>query len=502
MKSSNQKGRSSFGAFAIIMTVTLLLISIAVNLLFSMIPEKARRIDLSTEQLTRVSSEAKKYLKSSLDSEIDIYLVAESGMEDISVLEFLKRLSEINPDLINLETVDPTVKRAFVQGLISSSVDDISDNTVIIKGKKHGSVKVISPERLYTYETFLLDANSGTYASDGEYSYREFIAVYATLGEYFSGGYAYYETKFNGESEIISAIDYVLTPPDKLPSVYVSAMHGESAISDYLTEHLELSNLPVKQLIIAEGIPSDASVVLINAPSSDLSAKESESLSKFLEGGGKLIVTTSYEKVSSLKNLTAVLEKYGLLFEDKEIFEDNESYYYSTGYQNLLIPNVSVLEKLYKTKHYRFLVSSAHAIILSDSAENVIHTSLLSTSEDSYYAPEGEDAEIDSETKSSYNVAVSAAMSNGSEVVWFSSPHVLSDSDNDLTGGGNYIHFTAILSELCDKKSVVFPSKLIERDTLTLSALQANFWAVILIAVIPGAVVSVGLIRTHRRRKA
>ena len=500
MKSKNNHKNNSFGAYAIIITVTVLLIAIAVNLLFSLIPERARRIDLSTEQITKVSSEAKTYLKESLTGKIKIYLVAETGMEDVSLNEFLKRLSEIDDKLISLEVIDPTVKRSFLQDLTGSSPDDLGDNTVIIKGEKYGNVKIISPEGLYTYETFLLDTNAGKYVSDGEYPYREFVSVYASLSEYFSGGYAYYETKFNGESEIISAIDYVLTPTEELPKIYVSAMHGEVALTDSFLEHLELSNLPTEQIILSEDIPDDASVLIINAPSSDISESEAKTLETFLENGGKLVVSTSYQNVSSLKNLTAVLEKYGLLYENKEIFEGDSSFYYP-GYQNLLIPDVSVLETLYKTRHYRFLISSAHAIILSDETQNIYHTPLLATSESSYYAPEGEDTEIDDESRSSYNVAVSALAPNGSEVIWFSSPYILTDSDNQMTGGGNYIHLTALLSELCDKNTVFFASKIIDKDVITLSSLQANFWAVILIAVIPGTVIISGIVWIRKRKR-
>ncbi len=493
-KTRNSNSYGTYGVFAIAL---ILLIAIAVNLLFSLVPDKIKKIDVSTERLSEVSDEAKQYLKDTLDSNISIYLVAETGTEDISISQFLYRLAALD-ERISLESIDPTVKRTFIEKLTGESPDDLTDNTVVISGEKYGSVKIISPENLYNYEAFVIDTDAGNYVSYGEYSYREFVSVYTSLSEYFSSGYAYYDTKFNGETVIISAIDYVLSDPEKLPKVYFTSMHGESAISDSLAELLELSNLPCDSITLAQDIPSDTGIIVMNAPITDISNDAEIRLEKYLADGGKLFVITSHTKVSSLENLSKLLEKYGLSAESNELYESDSSYYYP-AYENFILPDPSILEVLYGVEHYYFLASSAHAINKNTELDNITYTDLLQTTDSAYYITDEKGTKSDG---AQYSIAVSALSSDGGEVVWFASPYMLSDEDDGMVGGGNYVHFTAILSSLCDKSTVIFASKVVEQDVLVISAGQAGFWAVILIAVIPSIFVAVGFIKVRRRKKA
>lgn len=494
---NKKQSSSSYGIYGVITVAVVLLIAIAVNLLFSLIPDSVKKIDLSTEKLSEVSDEAKKYLESALDSEISLYLVAESGTEDTSISEFLSKLSALD-ERISLETVDPTVKRTFIENLTGESPDELSDNTIIVLGKKYSSVKIISPENLYSYEAFVVDAESESFVSYGEYSYREFVSVYTSLSEYFSSGYAYYDTKFNGETVIISAIDYVLSDPEKLPKVYFTAMHGESAVSDSLAELLELSNLPCDGITLAQDIPSDTGIIVMNAPITDLSEMEAERLEKYLADGGKLFVITSHTKVKSLENLAKVLEKYGLSAESNEIYESDSSYHYP-AYENFILPDPGALEALYGVEHYYFLASSAHAINKNAELTDITYTDLLQTTDKAYYITDKEDTKSEA---AQYSLAVSALAKDGGEVVWFACPYMLSDEDNEMVGGGNYIHFTAILSSLCERHSVVFASKVVEQDVMTISSSQASFWAIVLIAVIPSVFLTVGFVKVRSRKKA
>ena len=495
----NKRNQSSYGALGALMIALVLLIAVGINLLFGLIPENIRRTDLSTERLSQISNEAKEYLAKNLSGNIDVYLVAESGMEDVSLSEFLSRLCALD-SRISLTKVDPTVKRSFLEKLTGESPDELSNNTVIVSGETYDSVKIIDPNTLYSYEVFVIDADAGEYLSYGEYPYREFISVYESMSDYFNSGYAYYEQRFNGETSLISAIDYVLTDPAKLPKVYFTSLHGETPISESLYEMLELSNLPAEALKLDAEIPSDAGVIVMNSPANDITESEAALLEAHLAKGGKLLVTTDYTKVTSLKNLLAVLEKYGLSAQNSELFETNTEYYQS-GYPNSLLPDISSLANLYGVDNYYFLARSAHPINTSAELEGVTYTHLLTTTSSAYYEFEV-DGKSEKSEEGKFSFAVSALKENGGEIVWFACPYMLTKEDSDVVGGGNYIHFNAIASSLCDKQTAIFASKAVEQDVLTLSAGQAGFWAVILIAVIPGAVLIVGAVRVARRKRS
>lgn len=497
MNKRNQNG--SYGALGVAMIALAILCALGINLLFGLIPEKIRKADLSTERLSRVSDEAKDYLEKNLSGNIDVYLVAESGMEDTSLSEFLSRLCALD-DKLTLNKIDPTVKRSFLEKLTGESPDELANNTVIVRGEKHGSVKMIDPVTLYNYEVFVINADSGEYVSYGEYPYREFTSVYASMSDYFSSGYAYYEERWSGETTLISAIDYVLTDPAKLPKVYFTSLHGEISASEKLTELLELSNMPVESLKLKEEIPADAGVIVINSPSNDITEAEASLLEKYLDKGGKLFVITDYTKVESLKNLAGVLEKYGLSAQSNEIFETNAEYY-QPGYQNSLLPDVSALAAIYGVDNYYFLARSAHTINANTDAEGVTFTHLLKTTNKAYYEFE-KDGKTEKSEEAQFSLAVSAFKEGAGEVIWFSCPYMLTEEDSSLVGGGNYIHFASMLSSLCDKQTAIFASRAVEQDVLTISAGQAGFWAVILIAIIPGAVLIIGAVRVARRKRS
>ncbi len=492
---NTSKKTNSYGIYGVILTAVILLIALAVNLIFSLLPDSLKKIDISTEKLSEVSDEAKKHLKDNLDSKIHIYLVAESGMEDISVNEFLKNLTEVNSN-ISFGTLDPTVKRSFIQTLIGESPDELTNNTIIIRGEKYGTVKLLAPETLYNYEAFIINTESQSYESYGEYSYREFISVYSSMADYFESGYAYYETKFSGETTLVSAIDYVITDPKNMPKVYFTTMHGETAATQTLADILELSNLPADWITLSQNLPKDAGAIVMNVPITDISESEAAILEKYLSGGGRLVLTSSHTHIASLKNLLGLLEKYGMSAETNELHESNSAYYYP-GYSHFILPGTDMLSQLYGVDNHYFLTSSAHAIKVNSEAENITHTTLLQTTNAAYYQ---KDQEGEKSENAQYTIAVSALSSDGGEIVWFASPNILTDEDNTLTGGGNYSYFSAMLGVLCEKDTVAFASKLLEEDILTISSGQASFWAIILIAVIPTVFVICGIVTVRKRR--
>ena len=113
----------------------------------------------------------------------------------------------------------------------------------------------------------------------------------------------------------------------------------------------------------------------------------------------------------------------------------------------------------------------------------------------------GKNEEGEKSEKAQYSIAVSAVKKDAGEIIWFAAPNILTDEDNTLTGGGNYSYFSALLAILCEKDSVSFASKLLEEDVLTISAGQASFWAIILIAVIPSVFVICGIVKVRKRRR-
>ena len=127
--------------------------------------------------------------------------------------------------------------------------------------------------------------------------------------------YYYYGTEnwsFCGESELTSAIDYVVS--ENLPKVYLLTGHGESSLSDSFTSAVKQQNIETAELslLTLESVPADADCILINAPQSDISLDEQSKLREYLGNGGNLFLITDPPKNEKLSNLEALMADYGV----------------------------------------------------------------------------------------------------------------------------------------------------------------------------------------------
>ena len=78
-------------------------------------------------------------------------------------------------------------------------------------------------------------------------------------------------TGYDGEGQITSALDYVLS--DDIAKIYFTAGHGEFSLGSTFTSALEKGNIEYESvnLLTLEAVPEDASCLVILAPTSDFS---------------------------------------------------------------------------------------------------------------------------------------------------------------------------------------------------------------------------------------
>ena len=78
--------------------------------------------------------------------------------------------------------------------------------------------------------------------------------------------YSYsYNTSFDGEGAITSAIDYVVS--EELPQLYMLEGHGEAELPATFSEQIEKENIEVSSfsLLTVDSVPEEADCVLIYA---------------------------------------------------------------------------------------------------------------------------------------------------------------------------------------------------------------------------------------------
>ena len=136
--------------------------------------------------------------------------------------------------------------------------------------------------------------------------YNDIYLMEANMNEYS------YDTSFDGEGAITSAIDYVVN--EEQPKIYLLEGHGETELPEIFREQMEKENMELEtfSLLTADAIPEDADAILIYGPSSDISEEEKELLEEYVSGGGKLMVMAGPTEKGMLTNLYGILEGYGV----------------------------------------------------------------------------------------------------------------------------------------------------------------------------------------------
>lgn len=188
-----------------------------------------------------------------------------------------------------------------------------------------------------------------------------------------------YNTSFDGEGAITSAIDYVVN--EEQPQVYVLEGHGEAELPSTFSEQIEKDNVELTtfSLLTVDAVPEEADCVMIYGPTSDISDQEKEMLSDYVTGGGKLLVMAGPVDGGSLDNLYSLLSDYGVTANEGIVIEgDREHYAFQSPFA--LMPDMSssdITDSLIEEHYYPILPISTGLTIEDGSSA----TALLTTSD-------------------------------------------------------------------------------------------------------------------------
>ena len=455
------------GSYSLAMTAIVLAILIVVNVFASVLPETVTRFDISSTKLYSITSNTK-VVVNALEDDVTIYWIVQSDEED-DVIENLLAKYESLSDHIEVVKKNPDVYPTFAEQYTSG---EVPNNSLIVEcGDQH---RFISYDDIY-----ITEMNASTYS---------------------------YETSFDGEGAITSAIDYVIS--EELPQLYVLEGHGEAELSDVFSSQIERENMEITtfSLLNEDAVPEEADCVLIYAPSSDISEEEKEILSDYVTGGGKLMVLAGPTEDGTLENLYSLLADYGVEAEEGIVVESDREYYaFQAPY--VLLPEIAddeITEALIEENYYA-IVPIAQGLTIGDSGTAEV-TSLLSTSDTSFSKVDGysittyekEDDDIDGP----FSVAVSVACENDGRIVWFSSSNFLDDTYNSYSSGANLdLSMNALSSLIGESEAVSIRSKSLSYNYLTISESTSSLLKVLMIGVFPLAFLGAGICVMVRRRR-
>lgn len=454
------------GSYSLAITAVVLAILIVINILVSTLPATWTSFDISSTKLYSITSNTK-VVVNALEKDVTIYWVVQSEKEDAVIENLLNKYESLSGH-IEVVKKNPDVYPTFTSQYTEETVPN--NSLIVACGDKY---RYISYNDIY-----LTDFNMSTYS---------------------------YDSSFDGEGAITSAIDYVVN--EEQPQLYVLEGHGESALPDYVATQIEKENIETVSfsLLNTGEIPEEADAILIYAPTSDISTDEQAMLAEYVENGGKFMVLGGLTREGSLTNLYGLLEDYGVTAEEGIVIETDRQYYaFQEPY--ILLPDIeeSTITTALIDENYYVIMPIAQGLNIG-STDNGEVTELLSTSETAFskragynlttYEKEEEDAD------GPFTLAVSVTNVNDGQIVWIASANFLDELYNSYSSGANLdLTMNAISSMLGENEAVAIRSKSLNYNYLTISESTSSFLRTLMIGVIPAGYLLYGIYVVVKRR--
>lgn len=475
IKSSLRKRSVKLGGYSILATGIVVAMVIAVNLFASTLPQSIMQLDATSNELYTISEQTEKLL-SSLESDVTVYLIAQSGTEDSALENLLQRYQGMNSH-IKVVKKDPDVYPTFVM----QYTDSVNNNSLIVECNNRS--RYVDYYDIYEYD----------------YSYY-----------YYTGTY---NVSFSGEAELTSAIDYAVN--NDLPKIYLLTGHGEDELSSTFSYALEKENIITEDLSLpsATQVPQDADCVLINAPDSDISEEEKDALLTYLKSGGNLFLISAPPMEDTFNNLEAIMDYYGMTAQEGIVIEENQNYY-AWGTPYYLLPEIdshTITTPLLENGYY-VLLPIAQGLSAKDELRDTLSvSSLLSTSSAAFSKTAGyslqtyEKEENDVDGPFSVAMIATEVIDENAEtnVIWVSSSALTDDTTNTRISGGNQDFFLNCISFMCDEDEtgISIHSKNLDYEYLTIDSSTSAILSVLLIGILPLAYLGIGIYIFIRRKK-
>ena len=463
------------GSYSMAMAAIFIVIIVVINMIVGAIPSKYSQLDVSSSKLYTIGDETKKVLKA-LDKDVTIYQIAQSGSEDDTISNLLKRYEDESKH-IKVEVKDPVVNPKFAS---EYTTDDLAANSLIVVcGDRN---KVISYNDMYSTS---VDYNTWQQTTTG----------------------------FDGEGQITSAIGYVTS--EDLPIMYTLSGHGEKDLDFSFKEDIQKANIDIKELnLLTEGkVPDDADCLMIVSPTSDISEDEKTEILDYLEAGGKAMIFSDYTQ-DDLPNFDAVLANYGVKRAEGIVFE-GDSQHYGMQMSYYLVPTVNSTDASSETASAGSYVLAPYAQGIQktdDVRDTVTIDSILTTSDQAYSKINMQSSQIEKEDGDvdgpfDLGVAITEKLDDDKEtqIVYYSTANLMESQVNQMVSGGNeklLLESLSWMTSTDESSSVSISSKSLQSASLTVTDYDAAFWKICTIGLIPGVFLVAGFLIWLRRRKA
>ena len=452
-------------------TALVLALVILLNLALGHFSGTSLRLDISDGRVYTLSEQTISLLDS-LENDVAVYLISETGGEDPTLVHLLEQFAGRSAHL-TCELRDS----ADYPGFVAQYTDlKLPDNSLI----------VLSGDRSYVVHADKI------YVADYE--------------DYFETGT--YTTQFCGESSLVSAIRYVSS--SSLMNFYVMTGHGEDRLGELWQTVLtgQGAQLNELQLLSAGAVPEDCRCLLLFNPTADLTEDELGMVRAYLDRGGSLLLVTDYRE-EDLSRLHGFLKASYGVSPAKGIVLEDKSGYYLYGYPFHLLPTIEQHDITGPLRRSNLPVVASVALGLTigdDVPESVYPRPLLLSSDAAYlkdpYTMTTVIREAGDETGQFALAVAIRDRTNDSRVVWLGTTSFLDSQSNEWSNGGNEDFIINCENWLTNNSEAIsVHAKTVSAQYLTVPARDASALSVLFVGVVPLLFLAFGGIHRMRRRR-
>lgn len=448
----NKKYGIGLTLFSLLLIAIIIVVNYGVDMLAERYPLKA---DLTRNGIYKLSDYTKNLLHD-LDKDVSVYaFYSESGKND-QILEILYRYQRESSH-IQLQVVSPEENPA-----LSLKYDESN------QGLNEGTI------------IFDCDGKFTTVTENDMSNYSAYLG---------------YETELYAEEKFTESIVYVTS--DVVKKVYTVTGHGEdngyemrNVLSQYGYSKTEIS--------LADGIPSDASLLMILAPVRDFSEADISVLDTYLKQGGGLFI--AYEpSAKGLDTLNGYLSEWGIEATDEFALEGDANriafntslMFYATGSTHPISSGIF-------SNNYLVLVSNTKPVYPKE-VSGVTSRAIMTTSEKGYVVSADDVENGKPELKGAVPIAATAEKDDGKIAVFGSDLYFVDALFNeaDLANKELFLNSLDWLSGSAVNTGI--RPKSLDASVLTMTKAQSNTVIGIVIAI-PLIIIAFGVYVWIRRR--
>lgn len=459
--------RIGLGAFSIVTIIIAIAAAVGINFGMTKIPEEYTVIDVTYNKMFELTDETKQYV-SGLGEDVTIYVLQAKDSSDTTLRETLSRYEDLSSRL-KVEYISSADNPTFYQTYAS---EEPTGNSLIVVSDKRSRV---------------IDYND----------------IYEKTYDYTA--YSYSIEGYDAEGQITGAIEYVTMEDELMPTVYILEGHEEVGLGTTFLQSLSKANInhETLNLLKNETVPEDCSMLVIYGPMADLSPDDYDKVEAYLQNGGAVLLTTSYDS-GSLPNVEKLMARYGITKSEGILMEEDPDHIYS-GIAYYLLPEIVDSSYTEKIKNGYVFTPYASGLTIDEDNADFDYTNILGTS-DKAYSMVLDEAGNETHVEGPFviGVAASKADETGTLIV-FGDIDLFQDEADSIVAGSNMALFNGICANHISQGGTDLPviaSKPYTVNNLVINSSVGLVFGLMLMIVLPLAFVAAGIsIWAVRRRK-